>query len=77
MPPQVLVFMTAAQALLALTPSVIAFGATMRNWIKDLFEQGIINSQQQDQLYARVDVICKAALNETPAPAWEVEPDPT
>lgn len=64
------------QAALVAAPAVIAIAERGKDFIRSLFDAGLITIDQQNAVFAHVDAICDAALNSEELPHWTVEPDP-
>jgi hypothetical protein len=64
------------QAAIAAAPQVESLAIKAKDFISELFSQGLISKETQDALHAHVDEICAALLAEQAPPAWTVEPDP-
>lgn len=77
MSPQMIAWMSAVQGLILIAPDVIRFSAKVKDWIADLFSAGVISVEQQNELYARVNEICRATLSGQLPDHWKVDPDPS
>ena len=76
MPVAIIAWMSAIQGLIAVAPDVISFGSKVKQWIADMFSQGLLTADQQNVLHKRVDDICGAVLTGQLPPHWTVEADP-
>lgn len=62
----------AISAARELEPAVVA----ARNFIKGLFDGGVITMAQQNAVEEYVDAVAKAGIAGEPPPQWTVEDDP-
>lgn len=73
---QVIAWMAAVQGLMNIAPDVFAFAGKAKQWVNDLYTQGIISAAQQDALNERVTAICEAVMKNEEPSHWQVEADP-
>lgn len=76
MPPIAIIVLNGLTAALTAAPQVTALAEKAKDFFKSMTGGGLISSEQQDALDARVDQIVESALLGKLPPQWSVEPDP-